>query len=519
MKAIVIGAGHNGLVAAFYLAKAGLDTIVFEARGEIGGGAVTSELHPGFRCPTLTHEVLLHERIVREMSLRAHGLRFVDMDVERSVLRLDGPPFVIHRDTARTATDLGRHSGNDLEAFLSFRTTMRRAAAVLAPLLEAPLPHVEGIRSRDALTLLTTGRRFRALSDADAHRLLRWISTPISDVLEDTFENPALEAGIAGPALVGTRFGPRAAGTMLLLLLREAHRQLAGGRDGLPIGGPGAVTTAMGLAAMSAGARIQTNAPVERILVEGGRARGVVAGGREHLASVVVSAIDPKTTWWLAGTPDSDSGFTHALQHYRVKGTLAKVNLALAGMPAFERVGDRPLGGRLQIGSTLDFLERAADAAKYGEMSKEPWLDITIPSALDPALAPAGAHVASIYVHHVPRDLRSDDWDRAADDVLDAVMVTLERFAPGISRLVVAAQVITPRALQREYGFAGGQVFHGELALDQLFGMRPAFGFARYRTPVNGLFFASAGTHPGGFMTGASGRLAARAAQKASMGQ
>jgi phytoene dehydrogenase-like protein len=519
MRAIVIGAGHNGLAAAFYLAKAGLQTVVFEARGEVGGGAITSELHAGFRCPTLTHEVLLHERVARDMALKSHGLQFVDSDVERSVLRHDAPPLVIYRDAARTATELGRHSANDLEAFLSFRTTVRRHAAVLSPLLEAAPPHIDRVHAAEALMLLTAARRFRSLSKSDAHRLLRWISTPVADVLDDMFENASLKAGIAAPALIGSRLGPRAGGTTLLLLLREAHRQLAAGGGGVPIGGPGAVPSAMAAAAAAAGARVQTAAPVERIIVESGRVRGVVARGREHLASIVVSAIDPKTTCWLAGLADGDDDFARAVRHYRLKGTLAKVNLALSGMPAFEWVGDRPLGGRLQIGATLDALERAADATKYGEISTEPWLDIAIPSVRDRSLAPPGAHVASIYVHHVPRDLRSDDWDTAADDVLGIVMRTLEDYAPRVSSQVVAAQVITPRALQREYGFGGGHVFHGELALDQLFGMRPVFGYSRYGTPIGGLFLCGAGTHPGGFMTGTSGRLAAKAVQNASMGQ
>lgn len=510
MRVIVIGAGHNGLAAAFYLARSGLEPLVLEARGTVGGGAITTELRAGFRCPALTHEVLIRERIVRDMALARHGVEFARPQVDRCALALDAPPAVLYQDTARTATELANTSPGDVAPFLAFAATQRQHAAVLASLLDAPPPRLDGIGARDAVTWLKAARRFRALSAHDAHCLLRWLSMPVADVVQDALGDGLLQAAIAGPALVGTRLGPRSAGTALLMLLRAAHRQLGGGVR-VPIGGPGAVTAAMATAARQAGARIDVDAPVDRILVDVDRVRGVVVAGREHAADVVVSAVDPKTTWWLAGMPAIDPAMNHRIRHYRVAGTLAKVNLALAALPSFVGIGTNHalLSGRIQIGPTLDYLERAFDHAKYGELSAEPWLDVTIPSVLDPDLAPPGAHVASIYVHAVPRDLASDDWDAAADHLFRCVMTTLEQYAPGVSSLVVGAQVITPRVLQREYGFAGGHVFHGEMALDQLFAMRPVFGCGRYRTPVRGLYLCSAGTHPGGFMTGASGRLAA----------
>lgn len=503
MRVVVIGAGHNGLAAAFHLAAAGLQPLVFEARSEIGGGAITTEIHPGFRCPTLTHEVLLHERIARDMRLARRGLEFVRPQVDRCALRLDGAPAVLYQDVARTATDLANQSPRDVEPFLTFAATLRHNARVIASLAGAPPPRTEGMGARDALTWVMAARRFRALPARDAHQLLRWISMPIADVVRDAVDDSLLQATIAGPALVGTKLGPGSAGTTLLMLIREAHRQLAGGGVRIPIGGPGAVTGAMAAAAREAGARIDVDAPVEQILVDGGRVRGVVVRGREQAADVVLSGIDPKTTWWLAGMPETDPAMNHRIRHYRVTGTLAKINLALAALPSFAGIGtDRTLlDGRLQIGPSLDYLERACDCAKYGEISPEPWLDVAIPSILDPDLAPPGAHVVSIYAHCVPRDLRSGDWAAAADAILRTVMGTLEQYAPGVSALVVGAQVITPRVLQRDYGFAGGHVFHGEMALDQLFAMRPVFGCGRYRTPVRGLYMCSAGTHPGGFMT------------------
>jgi phytoene dehydrogenase-like protein len=512
MRAIVIGGGHNGLAAAFYLAKAGLEPLVLEARGQPGGGAITSVLHPGFRCPTLTHETLLHRRVVRDMRLTRYGLTYLTPAVERCALRPDGTPIVLYADAARTAIALEDRSPRDVAAFLTFSTTLGRAAGVLAGLLEQPPPCVQHVSARDAQTWLSAGLRFRALCTRDAHQLLRWVSMPVADLVEESFQDELLRAAIAAPPLIGTRLGPRSAGTALLLLLREAHRQRAGGLRA-PRGGPGAATAAMAAAARAVGARIEIDTPVDRILVDGDRVRGVVANDREFRAPLVLSAIDPKTTWWLAGAPEIDPAATRALGRYRASGTLAKINLALSALPSFNGIDDNGvLAGRVQIGGQVDDLERAFDAAKYRQMSEHPWLDITLPSIADPELAPPGAHVASIYAHYVPRDLEPQDWHSAKDVLLRRVMRTLEQYAPGIGSLVVEAEVITPRELQREYGLAGGHVFHGEMALDQLFGMRPVFGWSRYGTPVRGLYFCGAGTHPGGFMTGVSARLAAREA-------
>ncbi len=315
---------------------------------------------------------------------------------------------------------------------------------------------------------------------------------------------------IAAPGTSGAMFGPRSAGSALILLAREAHRQLAGRRALNARGGPGAVTAALAAAARAAGAEIRVGAPVDRIVVEDGRVRGVSVAGQTIEAEIVLSGVDPRTTFLgLLDPTDLTPDFATRARNYRSAGSVAKINLALAALPAFG-VDPALLGGRIHVGPTLDYLERAFDHTKYGEMSAEPWLDVTIPTIADPGLAPAGGHVASIYVHHAPYRLRAG-WDSARESLLTATLDVLDRYAPDIRSLVVAAEVLTPADLERHYGFAGGHIFHGELALDQLFTMRPLLGFAGYDSPIRGLFLCGAGTHSGGFMTGASGRLAAQA--------
>jgi phytoene dehydrogenase-like protein len=510
-EVIIIGSGHNGLVAAYYLAKAGLKPIVFERRDEVGGGAITEEIHAGFRCPALSHETLLQDRIVRDMDLARHGLELVTPAAQVCSLATPGAPLVLFEDVRSSVESLRRISPRDADAYPQFRAAVERIGALIATLFESPPPGIDRPTTRDIWNLLRSGMRFRALGRHDGQRMLRWGPMAVSDFVDEWFENELLRATIAAPALSGTMFGPRSAGSTLVLLMREAHRRLAHRPNGRPRGGPGALTRAIAAAARAAGVEIRTGAPVDRVFVENGQVAGVMVDEREIRARKVVSCADPKTTFLslvdpAALTPDLRT----KLQNYRAAGAVAKVNLALSTLPAFGAEADA-LTGRIHIGPELDYLERAFDHAKYGELSAAPWLDITIPSLADPQLAPTGAHVASIYVHYAPYRLRHRDWDAARDDVLTATMNVLECHAPGIRSQVVAAQVITPSELEKVYAFAGGHIFHGELALDQLFTMRPLLGFARYDTPIRGLYLCGAGTHPGGFMTGASGRLAANA--------
>jgi phytoene dehydrogenase-like protein len=507
--AVIIGAGHNGLTAAFYLARAGVKPIVLEARTDVGGGAITGQIHPGFHCPTLTHELLLQQRLVGDMGLARHGFEVIRSSAHVCSLSSAGHLLIDER-LQETQQSIKAFSAKDAETFPAFQLAIQRIASVLVSAFEYAPPPIDRPGAADLWNLLKTARAFRSLGRRDAHRMLRWGPMPVADLVQEWFEHDLLRATIAGPALTGTMFGPRSAGSSLMLLMREAHRHLAGGSTLRVKGGPGAATRTIAAAARAAGAEIRTASAIEQIVVRNNAVRGVVIGGQTLEANVVVSSADPKTTFLRLIEPSELSpDFAAKVQNYRAAGTVAKVNLALSSLPDFGCPAEA-LGGRIQIGPDLDYLERAFDHAKYGELSAEPWLEMTIPSLLDGSLAPAGAHVASIYVHYAPRALRTD-WNAARDSLLANVLNVLERYAPGLRSHVVAAQVITPLELERDYGLAGGHIFHGELALDQLFTMRPLLGHARYRTPIAGLYLCGAGTHPGGFLTGASGRLAANA--------
>lgn len=519
MRVVVIGAGHNGLAAAFYLAKAGLRPLVLEQSDTVGGGAITSELHPGFRCPTFADEVSLRSDIAEDMELQRRGVEFLRAPVETFAPVHDGPPLVVYADAARTAVSLKSASQKDASRYVAYRASLTGVARVLDPLLSSPPPDIDRTGAPDLWSLLTTARRFRSLARHDAYALLRWAPMPIADFAEEWFETPGLQALASAPGLTGTMFGPRSAGSTLVMLLREAARSLAGNRSRVR-GGPGVLTTAMASAALDAGAEFRASVPVRRILIHDGRVTGVGTDHEEIVADVVVSAIDPKATFLgLVDPVHLSPDFLVKIRGYRAAGTVAKVNLALTGLPRFVGVNSRQSGGnapsellsgRIHIGPHMDYLERAFDDAKYGAPSAEPWLAVTIPSVADPTLTPPGAHVMSIYVHYAPHELRERTWADLKDSLLRKVLSVLERFAPGIQQLIAASEVLTPADLEQRLKLSGGHIFHGELALDQLSIMRPVIGYARYQSPVTGLFLCSAGTHPGGFMSGGSGRLAAR---------
>jgi phytoene dehydrogenase-like protein len=513
-EVVIIGGGQNGLTAAFYLAKAGLRPIVLESRPVVGGGAITGELHPGFKCPTLSHHTSLWTDIVSDMELVRLGVTFLEPHVDILAAPLEGPPLLIYGDPDRTADAMRARSPKDAEAYPTYRTSMEQIATVVGALLASPPPDVDTPGAGDLWSLLSVGRKFRRLGRRDGYRLLRWGPMAVADLTREWFESDLLCAAIAGPAVSGTMLGPRSAGSGLVLLLQEAHRMFSGNLSRVR-GGPGALTLAMAIAARDAGADVRRDTTVQRILVKDGRAAGVIANGREIPAAAVVSAVDPKTTFLRLMDPtDLTPDFLTKIGHYRATGTLARVNLALAGLPRFRCVENDEtalLSGRIHIGPTLDYIERAFDHAKYGEMSVDPWLEVTIPSILDPDLAPKDAHVMSVYASYAPFQLRGgNDWVSSRDLLLQRVLATLERFAPGLGSLVLAAEVVTPADMASTYGLWGGHIHHGELALDQLATMRPLLGYGRYESPVRGLYLCGAGTHPGGFMTGGSGKIAAR---------
>jgi phytoene dehydrogenase-like protein len=512
---IIIGAGHNGLVTAFYLAKAGCKPLVLERRGVVGGASVTEEIAPGHKCPILAHATgPLRPSIVRDMNLERR-VEFLRPDPRLVALSPDGRALVMSRDVARTADAIRAFSPADAAQYPGFCNTLERLSAFLLPLLERTPPSIDAPGSTDLWELFKTGRRFRALERADAYRLLRWMPMPVADLVAEWFSTDLLQAAIAARGIFGTATGPWSAGTGAVLLLDAAMDPVPGGSSVTVKGGPGELTHAMAEAARAAGAIMRLDSPVAKVLVRDGRATGVIlSDGTEIAARAVVSNADPRRTLLdLIDPLELDPGFLQRIRNYRMPGTVAKINMTLNALPNFEHVTDSAdLHGRIHIGPGVDYLEKAFDASKYGEISREPYLDITIPSLLDPSLCPPGRHVMSICLQFAPYRLANNgDWNLRRGELTTIALRTLERYSPGISNLIEHRQVLTPVDLEQGFGLTRGHILHGEPALDQLFTMRPMLGWAQYRTPIEGLFLCGAGTHPGGGITGASGRNAAHA--------
>jgi phytoene dehydrogenase-like protein len=509
---VVVGGGHNGLVCAFYLARAGLTPLVLEARPEVGGAAATEELLPGVRVPALAHALgPLRTSIVQDMRLVERGVRFIDADPILVALDGRGRSVTFFRDTSRTQQSLAALSGRDAERYPAFVETLKRLAPVLRELLESTPPDVDRPDRSDLWRLLTAGRRFRALPRQDAYRLLRWMPMAVGDLVSEYFESDLAQAAVAARALGGANLGPWSAATGALLLLYAASDPFPTGSSITVVGGPGVLAQAMAKAAIEAGAEVRTNAIVTRIETGAAGVEAVrLASGETIAARAVVSNADPRRTFLALLDPMVlEPAFVNRVRNYRMRGTTAKVNLVLDGAPPF-RVEPDLLSGRVHLGPGIDYLERAFDAAKYGRPSDRPWLDVTIPSISDRQLASNGRHAVSIVAHFAPYHLRDESWDALREPFGDTVVRTLEEYAPGIGSRVLARKVYTPADLETQFGLTGGHVHHGEPGLDQLFIMRPVMGWARYRTPVQGLFLCGAGTHPGLGLTGGSGQNAAR---------
>lgn len=512
---IVIGGGHNGLVAASYLAEAGLKTLVLERRAQVGGGAITEEIHPGFRCSTLAHATgPFSQKVATDLDLARHGLEFTRPAARLTVLNPNGPSPTIYDDRSRTVASLKSFSDSDAASYGEFATSFQRIGRVLSPLLSMTPPTIEKPAAGELWNLGKLGLSFRGLGKQDAFRLLRWGPMAVADLAAEWFDSEALRAAVAGRGISGAFAGPWSAGTSTGLLMQAARDGQAIASSTAVKGGLGGITHALAKAALDRGVEIRTGAEVTEIKTSADQATTVVlANGDELAARAVVSNADPRTTFLKLIDPlDLDPNFLLKLQNYRAVGCVAKINLALSGLPAFEGMdGDREkLSGRIQVGHEIDYLERAFDAAKYGDYSAEPYLDITIPSLNDPSLAPPGAHVMSIQVQYAPYRLKQGDWNSRKDEFGDAIVSALSACAPGLQELIVRRQVITPWDLEQTYGLAGGHIFHGEQALDQFFMFRPVIGWAQYRTPIKGLYLCGAGTHPGGEITGQCGANAAK---------
>jgi phytoene dehydrogenase-like protein len=509
---LIIGAGHNGLVTAFYLARAGFRPLVLEARGAVGGCVADEEVAPGFRAPLANAIGPLRASVVRDMGL-ARKVRFIQPDPRLVTLAPHGQALAFSTDIDRTAQAISVLSEKDAARYPEFCGTLQRLGDFLSHLLEMTPPDIDSPAAGEMWDLVKAGRRFRALGKKDGFRLLRWGPMAAADLVGEWFESDLVQAAIAARGVFGTAQGPWSAGSGAVLLLNAAADPVPGGSSVTVQGGLANLATAMADAVRAAGGEIRTDARVARILVRDGRAAGVVLdSGEEIPGRAVVSNADPRLTFLeLVDPVELDPGFLTKVRNYRARGTVAKVHLALRTLPAFAGVPNpADLHGRIQIAPGIDYLERAFDPSKYGQLPKQPYLDVVIPTLGDPALAPAGGHVLSAHVQFVPYDLRAMDWEAGREALASIVLDTLEQYAPGIRASVEATHVLTPRDLERRYGLTGGQIYHGEPALDQLFTMRPILGWARYHTPIEALFLCGSGTHPGGGITGASGQNGAR---------
>ena len=512
---VIIGGGHNGLVAAFYLAKAGFKPLILERRAQPGGAAITEEFHPGFNCSTLAHSAgPIRPDIASAMQLEKHGLKLITPEIGVVSLTPDGRALMLYNDAQKTAREIAKFSPKDAAKYPELQESIRKIGSVIGDALKLTPPNIDDPSNTDLWGMLQTGRALRKLGKKDLYRLLRWGPMAIADLAAEYFDTDLLRATVAARGIFGTFLGPWSAGSALVLLLRGAGDPRPAGSAHFAAGGIGSVTQAMASSAQAAGAEIRTGAEVAEIRVKDGAATAVVLqSGEEIPAKAIISNADPKRTLLKLVDPTHLApDFAQKLQHYRMMGTVAKVNLALSGLPDFSALNNgssAALTGRIQISPGIDYLERAFDESKYGDFSKQPYLEIAIPSLTDPSLAPSGQHVMSVYMQYAPYKLKAD-WNTQRGPLGDAVVKTIARYAPGLPELILARQVITPKDLEDTYGLTAGQIFHGELALDQFFTMRPLLDWARYRTPIANLYLCGSGTHPGAGLTGGSGANAAR---------
>jgi phytoene dehydrogenase-like protein len=512
---VIIGGGHNGLVTAFYLAKSGFKPLVLERRPQVGGCAITDEFHPGFRCSTLAHNAgPIRPDIVRDMQLEKHGLQFITPETCVTALSREGRALSLYQDENKSAQAIAAFSQGDAAKYPEFEKSLAKISKLIAEALATTPPDIDHPSGGDLWSMLKTGRALRNLGKRDMYRVLRWGPMAVADLVAEYFETELLRAVIAARGIFGTFLGPWSAGSGLQLLIRAAGDSHPAGSAFFAAGGMGTLTHAMASAVKAAGVEIRTGAEVIEIRVKDGKATGVVLGtGEEISANAVISNADPKRTLLKLTDPTHLSpDFVQKLQHYRGNGTVAKVNLALSGLPNFPALtnGDSAaLRGRIHIGHEIDYLERAFDESKYGNFSRQPYLEATIPSLTDPMLAPKGKHVMSIYMQYAPYKLKGD-WESQRLALGQTVVGTLAQYAPNLAELILTHQIITPQDLEDIYGLTGGQIFHGDLALDQFFTTRPLLDWARYRTPIEHLYLCGSGTHPGAGLTGGSGANAAR---------
>jgi phytoene dehydrogenase-like protein len=512
--AVLIGGGHNGLVTAAYLARAGKKVLVLERRHVLGGAAVTEEVFPGFRFSVCSYVVsLLRPEIIRELDLPRHGLEILPLDGTFTPMP-NGDHLWRMSDHGRTRREIYRHSPVDAEAYDEYAKAMADMARFVKPILSMVPPDPFSTDVPGFSKLYGMLRRFQKLPRNDQHNLVQLMTMSAVDLLDQWFETDVLKATMSASGIIGTFLGVRSPGTAYVLLHHYMGEIDGAFRSwGFARGGTGAISEAIAGAARQAGVEIRTQASIERIKVREGRAAGVVLeGGEEIEATAVISSVDPHRTFLKMVEPGVlDEGFLSEVRRYKLRGSSGKVNFALDALPDFKALPGpgAHLRGAISISPSVEYMERAYDDAKYGDFSRRPYIDMVIPSLTDPSVAPPGKHILSCFVQYAPYKLREGTWDQKREAFGDTVVETLSEYAPNLEDIILHRQVLTPLDLEREWGLTEGNIFQGELSLEQLFFLRPVPGWARYRTPVRNLYMCGSATHPGGGIMGAPGRMAA----------
>jgi phytoene dehydrogenase-like protein len=516
--AIVVGAGHNGLTAAAYLARAGLSTLVLERRPIVGGCCVTEEIAPGCRASTTSYMAsMLRPEVIRDLDLGSHGLSMVAADPGVQVPFQDGTVLPWWTDRRRLLEELRRLSPRDADTFARVDDDLKRLARYLQPFFLEPPPDVTAGGMEGLLQMLRIARRFHGISGAEIARMISFLTGSLGEFLDRHYESDKIKTLILANNVYGKHGGPYQPGTALGLLfhLLSGGERGEQGFVGHVIGGMGAISSALAAAGSRLGVEIRTSSPVARIESSQGRARAVVLeDGMRLEARAILSNADPKRTFLgLAGTEALPDEFVQAVRGIKMDGPCAKVNLVLSEEPrliGMPRGADARQRSLFTLVPSLEFAERCYDTAKHGEMPEELWVDCVLASAVDETLAPPGRHILTCFVQYVPYRLWQGTWDDKRDLLGDRVVKKIAEYAPNVPGALVARQVLTPLDLERIYGLTEGNIFHGDLALEQLFFMRPVPGWSRYRTPLRGLDLCGAGAHPGGGVTGAPGYNAAR---------
>jgi phytoene dehydrogenase-like protein len=513
--AIIVGGGHNGLVNGAYLAKAGLDVLILERRHLVGGAAITEELHPGFSFTTFSYALsLLRPEIIHELELTKHGFMPLSMPTTFAPME-NGDYLLLGADKAENHHAIARHSKHDADAYDAYGHMMEQAVHAIRPLMDSIPPDITSKDPMERARMAAIGSYLSELPPRVLHDLVRLLSGSAAEILEDYFESDIMQGWLASSGIIGTKVGPRSQGSGLVLLYHSfGEHDGAYGAWAFHKGGNGGFTQVLAHAAEAFGAEIRLESPVDHVATANGRVTGVVlADGTEIAAKTVVSAVDPRRTFMeLVDPRELPADLVENIRRFKFQGTSAKVNFALDANPKYPALGDRSdqYRGFINIGPSLDYLERAFDDAKYGWYSQKPYIDGCIQSNVDPDMAPPGKAVMSCFIQYAPYHLKESDWDTERDRFGDVVQATLESHFPGFGDLVLHREVVTPLDIERTVGLTEGNIFAGEFLAPQMFFFRPAPGWNQYRTPIDGYYQCGSGTHPGGCVMGAPGRFASQ---------